>query len=58
MRIDQQLERNQNIRNLRQRFLGIFWAFEPQDYDHPITRQSISDALSNIERALAKELNR
>lgn len=56
MRIDKQLERNQNIRDLKNRFKGIVLAFEPSDWENPVTKQSISDAVWNIKLALDKEL--
>lgn len=56
MRIDKQLERNQNIRDLKNRFKGIALAFEPSDYDNPVTKKSIQDAVWNIKLALDKEL--
>ena len=56
MRIDKQLERNQNIRDLKNRFVKIALAFTPHEWDNPVTKQSISDAVWNIKLALDKEL--
>lgn len=54
MRIDKQLERNQGIREMKQRFHQVFGSFDTKDYENPITRASIQDSLTNIKR----ELNR
>lgn len=56
MRIDKQLKRNQNIRDLKNRFVKIALAFEPWEWENPVTKQSISDAVWNIKLALDKEL--
>lgn len=56
MRIDLQLERNQNIRDLQNRFVKLALAFEPWEWQNPITKQSIEEAVNNIKLALKKEL--
>ncbi len=56
MRIDKQLERNQNIRDLKNRFAKIALGFEPHEWDNPVTKQSLNDAIWNIKLALDKEL--
>ncbi len=57
LRIDKQLERNQNIRALQKRFNDLFWAFKPEDYENPATNKSIFEALSNIHKGLSEALN-
>jgi hypothetical protein len=56
MRIDKRLERNQNIRDLMKRFTNLAMAWEPKDWENPVTKQSIRDAVWNIKLALDKEL--
>lgn len=52
MRIDKQLEANQTQRDMKKRFQAIFWAFEIEDYNNPVTKASILEAITNIKREL------
>lgn len=56
MRIDKQLEANQIRRALESRFKAIFYRFNEEDYQNPVTRLSIQEALTNIKRELEKVL--
>jgi hypothetical protein len=58
MRIDKLLERNQNIRELKNRFAGIALGFTPDEWDNPVTKTSLSEAVWNIKLALDKELSK
>lgn len=52
MRIDKQLEANQVRRDMKSRFKEIFHRFDEEDYQNPVTKLSIQDALANIKREL------
>lgn len=52
LRIDKQLEKNDRQRKALKRFQNLFWAFKSEDYEHPVTKQSIYDALVNIRKEL------
>ena len=52
LRIDKQLEKNDRQCKALKRFENLFWAFKSQDYENPVTRQSIYDALVSIRKEL------
>ena len=54
MRVDLQLEKNQKIRALKKRLIGIIRSFTFEDYKNPITNKSIGEALSNVRLELNK----
>jgi hypothetical protein len=56
LRIDKQLEANQTRRALEKRFKDLFWAFHSDEYENPVTKASLLDALINIRNALSKAL--
>lgn len=52
MRIDKQLEAKQIRRDMCKRFKDLFWSFESKDYENPVTKASILEAIKNIKLEL------